>query len=208
MKTSLSSKERKVSESKGAGGDSVNIDSLVFDQPNANKGNARGRKMLGKSLQQYGAGRSILLDRKGRVIAGNKTLETAIAAGHKDVVVVKTDGSKLVAVQRTDLDLDDKKAKALAVADNRVSEVGLEWDAAVLAEMSKGIDDLAQMFTEDELAALVADVPRLSEREAELRAKNFVRVLLSVPVDKAAEAKEHIDRLSEIPDIQIDYSAN
>ena len=188
-------------------GDSVNIGALVFDQKNANKGTSRGRKMLGKSLKAHGAGRSILVDKHGNVIAGNKTLEQAIAAGHKDVLVVKTDGSQLVAVQRTDLDLADKKAKALAIADNRVAEVGLEWDAAVLAEMSKDVD-LSEMFTEDELAALVADVPRLNEIETELRAKNFVRVLLSVPVEKAAEAKEHIDRLSEIPDIQIDYSAN
>jgi hypothetical protein len=74
--------------------------------------------------------------------------------------------------------------------------------------MSKNIDDLAQMFSEDELAELVTDAPRLRETETELRPKNFVRVLLSVPVEKAAEAKEYIDRLSEIPDIQIDYSAN
>ena len=188
-------------------GDSVKIDALVFDQHNANKGTARGRKMLGKSLKAHGAGRSILVDKHGNVIAGNKTLEQAIAAGHKDVIVVKTDGSQLVAVQRTDLDLADKKAKALAIADNRVAEVGLEWDAAVLAEMSKDVD-LSQMFTEDELAELVTDVPRLNEIETELRAKNFVRVLLSVPVERAAEAKECIDRLSEIPEIQIDYSAN
>ena len=188
-------------------GNSVKIGALVFDPRNANKGTARGRKMLGKSLKAHGAGRSILVDKHGNVIAGNKTLEQAIAAGHKDVLVVKTDGSQLVAVQRTDLDLADKKAKALAIADNRVAEVGLEWDAAVLAEMSKDVD-LSQMFTEDELAELVADVPRLTETETELRAKNFVRVLLSVPVESAAEAKEYIDRLSEIADVQIDYSAN
>lgn len=188
-------------------GDSVKIDVLAFDQHNANKGTARGRKMLGQSLKAHGAGRSILVDKHGQVIAGNKTLEQAIAAGHKDVLVVKTDGSQLVAVQRTDLDLADKKAKALAIADNRVAEVGLEWDTAVLAEMSKDVD-LSEMFTEDELAELVTDVARLREVETELRPKNFVRVLLSVPVEKAAEAKEHIDRLSEIPEIQIDYSAN
>jgi hypothetical protein len=189
--------------------DSVDIESLIFDQSNANKGNARGRKMLGKSLKQHGAGRSILVDKHGKVIAGNKTLEQAIAAGHKEVLVVQTDGSQLVAVQRTDLDLADNKAKALAIADNRVSEVGLEWDAAILAEMSKDVGvGLAELFTGDELAALVADAPRLSEREAELKAKNFVRVLLSVPVENAAEAKEYIDRLSEIPEVQIDYSAN
>ena len=44
------------------------------DSRNANKGTERGLALLDKSLRQYGAGRSILVDKNGRVIAGNKTL--------------------------------------------------------------------------------------------------------------------------------------
>src|SRR3954468_15113961 len=90
---------------------------LKLDDRNANKGTARGRKALDKSLRDYGAGRSVLLDSKGRVIAGNKTVEAALASElGENVLVIKTDGSQLVAVQRTDLDLTkDAKAKALAI---------------------------------------------------------------------------------------------
>ena len=43
--------------------------------------------------------------------------------------VVKTDGTFLIAVQRDDLDLaTDPRAKALAIADNRIGELDLEWD--------------------------------------------------------------------------------
>src|SRR5207244_6212011 len=73
-------------------------------------------------------------NRQSEAAQGNKTLEQALAAGHKDVLVVKTDGSKLVAVQRMDLDLKDKRTKALAIADNRVGELDLEWDTEVLGE--------------------------------------------------------------------------
>ena len=46
----------------------------------------------------------------------------------EDCQIVKSDGTRLIAVQRTDLDINDKAARELAIADNRASELGLEWD--------------------------------------------------------------------------------
>ena len=94
---------------------------LTPDSHNANKGNPRGNQMIEDSLRQYGAGRSILLDKHGAIIAGNKTVENCGAIGMDDVIVVQSDGTKLVAVQRTDLDLKDAKTRQLAIADNRAS---------------------------------------------------------------------------------------
>ena len=49
------------------------------------------------------------------------------------VTVVPTTGQELVVVQRVDLDArTDPRAQALAVADNRVAELDLDWDPAVL----------------------------------------------------------------------------
>jgi hypothetical protein len=49
-------------------------------------------------------------------------------AGLKDLLVVQTDGTKIIAVQRTDLDMrTDKRARELAIADNRVAELDLDW---------------------------------------------------------------------------------
>ena len=42
------------------------------DTKNANKGTERGRYMVEASLRETGAGRSIVLDKDGRIIAGNK----------------------------------------------------------------------------------------------------------------------------------------
>lgn len=123
------------------------------DRNNANKGTQRGRGMLEQSLQRLGAGRSILVDKHGRAIAGNKTLETAVESGFEDAIVVKTDGSKLVVVQRIDLDLEeDAKAKELAIADNRVGQVSLDWDVEVLSELHQEIG-LGDWFLEHEIAA-------------------------------------------------------
>lgn len=80
------------------------IADLRPDATNANKGTARGRGMVEASLRETGAGRSILADKAGRIIAGNKTLEAWADIGG-EIEVVRTDGKKLVVVQREDLDL-------------------------------------------------------------------------------------------------------
>lgn len=124
------------------------------DSRNANRGTERGLGLLDKSLRRYGAGRSILVDREGRVIAGNKTLERAAELGLQ-VRVVETDGKELVVVQRRDLSLDSPAGRGLAIADNRVAEVDLEWDPAVLKAMQDDGLDLGEFFLEDELAELM-----------------------------------------------------
>lgn len=123
------------------------------DDRNANKGSTRGGGMIEESLQRLGCGRSVVADKNGKLIAGNKTTEAFIANGNQDVLVVRTDGSQLVVVQRTDLDLDvDEDARLLAYADNRTSEVSHEWDTAVLFNDSKDERlDLSWLFRGDEL---------------------------------------------------------
>ena len=142
----------------------MKITELTPDPKNANLGTKRGRAALASSLKEYGAGRSILIDRRGVVIAGNKTLEQAIAAGHTQVRVVKTDGSELVAVQRTDLDLEDPKAKALAIADNRVAELDLSWNIEALEELKRDDVDLSSLWTEAEFEKLVVEAEGADER--------------------------------------------
>lgn len=147
---------------------------LIPDASNANKGTQRGRAALEASLRQYGAGRSILVDKHGRIIAGNKTLETAVDIGLEDVVVVQTDGKQIVAVQRMDLDLaQDESARMLAYADNRVGELDLDFDAdQLLADLNAGLP-LEQLWFENELDALleadaltnIGDAPESNERK-------------------------------------------
>jgi len=128
---------------------------LTPDSRNANLGSPRGNQMIEDSLRRHGAGRSILLDKHGNIVAGNKTAENAAAIGMDDVLVVQTDGKRLVAVQRMDLDLADPQTRQLAIADNRSAELSLAWDAEILAGLSEEVD-LSAFWTEDEMAALVS----------------------------------------------------
>jgi len=107
----------------------IDASGITPDRQNANLGTQRGRGLLEKSLRQLGAGRSILVDAHGNVIAGNKTLEGA-AEIDLPVRIVETDGHELVVVKRTDLDLyseTDKRGRQLAYADNKIAELDLAW---------------------------------------------------------------------------------
>ena len=135
------------------------INDLVPDPENANLGTERGDALLEWSMRNFGAGRSALADKKGRLIAGNKTVEKAVELGIP-VRVVQTEGNELVVVQRTDLDLDEgTAARELAYADNRVSEVGLRWSTEqIQQDMLKGVE-LGPQFRMQELNELnVADL--------------------------------------------------
>ena len=129
------------------------IQDFIPDNINANKGTQRGSYLLEQSLHNNGAGRSILVDKAGRIIAGNKTAEAAASVGLDDAVVVKTNGNQVVVVQRTDIDLDSAEGRALAIADNRVGEVSLAWDSEALIQISKDVD-LTEFWFEDELDML------------------------------------------------------
>lgn len=126
------------------------ISDLVPDANNYNKGNEAGAKLIKKSILQNGFGRSVLADKNGKLIAGNKATEGTIAAGYKDedIIVVKTDGKKLVVVQRTDIDLDTKKGKEMALADNATASVNLEWDYDTL-ESDWDVDELEAWGVEE-----------------------------------------------------------
>lgn len=113
------------------------IDKLIPDDLNANKGTEFGHHLMEKSFRELGAGRSILLDRNGKIIAGNKSTETAAAIGMEDVIIVETDGTKLVAVKRMDIDIDSKQGRELAIADNATAKANIAWDQEVLTQIAE-----------------------------------------------------------------------
>ncbi len=101
---------------------------LVPDDRNYNKGNEFGNALIEKSLSKFGAGRSILLDKNNRIIAGNKTVENAGSIGMDNVIIVETTGEDIVAVKRTDVDLDSETGREMALADNASAKANIEWD--------------------------------------------------------------------------------
>lgn len=132
-----------------------NVAELTPDHKNANKGTKRGRDLHQKSVQRLGMGRSVLADKNGRLIAGNKTAEVAADLGIERTVVVETWGDEVVVVKRMDLDLTDDhgKARELAYADNQVGAVNLDWATEVIqADADAGVEAIQEFWFPDELA--------------------------------------------------------
>lgn len=115
----------------------TSIEQLIPDNHNFNKGTQYGEHLMDESLRKFGLGRSILLDKNNRIIAGNKTTEKAGELGFEKVVVVETDGHTLVAVKRNDVDLDSQVGRELALADNATGKANLAWDEEALQACSQ-----------------------------------------------------------------------
>ena len=148
-------KERKVIDENG------NVKSheveITLDTNNYRKHDERNLKLIKKSLKECGAGRSILIDANGEIIAGNATYKTAKEA-NIPVKIIKTDGKELIAVQRTDLATTDKKRKKLALLDNTTSDKP-NWD----------IDTISADFDLGELPELgLEDLPEVAQLEPEI----------------------------------------
>ena len=120
--------------------DTIDINELIPDDHNFNKGTEEGAALMDKSFKEHGAGRSILIDKDGRIIAGNKSQRAAIAAGIKKVRVIETTGDELVAVKRTDISLDSKEGREMALADNVTTQVNLAWDEVELKAVAAEVE--------------------------------------------------------------------
>jgi len=119
----------------------MKIEDLKFDDKNFNKHTEYGMSLLEKSLRENGAGRSILIDKDNNIIAGNGIVESAGQIGLDKVKVIETTGDELIAVKRTDISLNSKKGRKMALADNSTAKADLEWDE----------ENLISEFDEEEL---------------------------------------------------------
>lgn len=112
---------------------------IKFDKNNYRIHNDKNKSLIKKSLQKCGAGRSIVIDNEGEIIAGNGIFEQAQKL-KIPTKIVETDGTELIVVKRTDLATKDAKRKQLAVFDNTTSD-----------SSENDLDKLEQDFNLDEL---------------------------------------------------------
>ena len=166
----------------------VSIDTLKMDDHNFNRGTEKGEKLMRKSFTELGAGRSVLLDKDDRLIAGNKSAKMANETGIRKVRIIETDGTELIAVKRTDISLDSKKGRQMALADNATTQANLNWDKDNLQVMDEqfGIDipDWGVQLTDDEQQqqkdAENADARDNSEKDKESRDPKSEIIVASV----------------------------
>jgi hypothetical protein len=134
---------------------------LKPDKNNARKHTPRNVAMIEDSIQRNGFGRSVLLASDGTIIAGNATVDAAVSAGLDDLMVIESDGSKVIAIKRTDVDPGSTEFYNLAISDNRAAELA-SWDGAILASLSETVE-LDAFFTGEELAHVIPNDFDLSD---------------------------------------------
>ncbi len=148
--------EQEINEDEAEGPDQDRVvaalSSLTPDPRNARKHSDRNLAEIEAALREVGAGRSIVVDEAGTILAGNATVQAAAKAGIARVRVVEADGTELVAVRRSGLTPAQKRR--LALFDNRAAELA-EWDTEVLASLADEMD-LSALWEPDELADLLA----------------------------------------------------
>lgn len=128
---------------------------IKFDKRNYRKHSSKNKELIKKSLSECGAGRSILIDNDGEIIAGNGIYEQAQKLGVK-TKIIETDGSELVVVKRTDLNTGDEKRKQLAIMDNSTSDLS-EFDLDLL-QTDFDIPDLQEFGIDIKMKAEDDDV--------------------------------------------------
>ena len=144
---------------------------IKFDKKNYRKHNDRNKNLISKSLKECGAGRSIVIDNEGEIIAGNGIYEQAKKL-KIPTKIIETDGSELVVVKRTDLNTDDEKRKQLAIMDNSTSDSSefdldsLQADFDVEQLQDWGLDVEFESLEEQEI--IEDEVPEEVETRAKL----------------------------------------
>jgi len=108
---------------------------IKFDSRNYRIHNNKNKGIIRRSLENCGAGRSVLMDNDNVLIAGNGVFEQAKELGLK-VRIIESDGTELIAIKRTDLSTEDDRRKALALADNYSSDTSFFDIELVLEDFS------------------------------------------------------------------------
>jgi len=167
----------------------LNISDLQKDDRNANAGTDLGRDLIKLSFGLHGAGRSVLVDKNLKVIGGNHALDGAAAAGIDEVIVVQTNGRQLVAVQRTDIDIDSKEGREMALADNRTAQANINFDMDVISDLNNDFGlDL------DQIGIDLADGGPFFPDEEE----DYEDAGNSMETDHSSDHKEHTENLFPI----------
>ena len=133
------------------------------DPQNLNLGTERGNYALERSLRDYGFARPVVADKEGVILAGNHAFQKAGEIGIKNIRVIETDGNEIIVHKRTDLDATTAKARMVALADNRTTEVNLRWDPTELENLLGDTEEVKNFFVDSELETYLPEADLSAE---------------------------------------------
>jgi len=102
------------------------IDSLTVDPENAKLHPDRQMRILCKAIETYGICAPIIIDRDGKIISGHARADACKRLGWESVPTIQVEH------------MDPAMARAFALAENRISELG-KWDDVQLVQNLKAL---------------------------------------------------------------------
>ncbi len=126
----------------------VKLSKLKPDSVNARKHNDNNIQQIARALEEFGQHAPIVVQEStGRILVGNGRYEAMKLLGWEEADVLYVDDDNVTATRR-------------ALADNRTAELA-EWDDDVLRQLLSEMDDAPPGWTDEELDALVSDIPEM-----------------------------------------------
>lgn len=119
-------------------GFAVDIDSVRLDPKNPRQHPERSIREIAASLRAYGQQKPVVIDRAGKVIAGNGTVSAARKLGWKRIAAVRFQSD------------DDLEALGYKVADNRTAEFAT-WEPEILAGILRTAEGQPMGFNAEEI---------------------------------------------------------
>jgi hypothetical protein len=125
----------------------------LTDNPNGHT--LRGQKALEDSIREDGYTEPMVAAADLTVLSGNQRLETVAEILDLDPIIVESDGTRPVIHIRRDIpNADSPLAKRVIVRSNRVAEIDLAWNPAILAGGAIPAELITSLWNPDELSAM------------------------------------------------------
>lgn len=180
---------------------------LKFDEKNYRVHDDKNKRIIRKSLEDCGAGRSVLVDKDNVLIAGNGVYEQAVQLGLK-VRFVESNGEELIVVKRTDLSTDDEKRKLLALADNYSSDLSIFDIEAVLKDFASEDLDVWEFMLDD--INLMDDLSENGFINSVKQSSDTFDFTLTLPKEMRDQVEMYVKENTKLPlvELLINHIAN
>lgn len=182
----------------------VSVDDIKADDKNFNVGSDKGRMILDRSLKKLGANRSIVIDKNNVNMAGNKTLQAYKNNGGQKLIVVETDGTTLVAVKRTDIDINTKEGREIALADNQTALLNYVPDSDLIEAIAEELN----IDTGEWGMPQPDGTQKKKLKEEDIRAFDMTHVLISFPPEKLVDVQVYLEAIKKIPGVEYEQGSN
>jgi len=176
----------------------VKISTLHEDPDNARLHDQNGNlEAIKASLTEFGQVEALVVQAAtGKVVGGNGRIAAMRQLGWKEVRVFE-------------VDFDDAKCAALAVALNRTAELAAWDDKKLLAVLENvQVEDPALQKMFDDLEAEFACGPTELKTLEVKKPPAMTWVLLGIPTVRFGEIAEQVERLAAIPDTIVEMTSN